>query len=441
VSEPADDQATPARPAPPPAKPNAGLGLGLVVAGLGISAVAAGVIQDQAWEFLLAGALGGLGLGLGLALVVAGAGLARGKRAPKSLLALLVLGLAALGSGVGPAWSRQARSARMLGIAQEELDHQYGSLDPYGSSSLRGLTRWFTREMADHGVDHAEALALLHPALDEADLNEAERLLEAQDAAELREMLIDLEEDETEYGVEVTPASRLAVQDALHAIYQAALASLDADVSGSRQFPVDPGLRTAFGEILRDLSAQREPVVHVSFHAQANLEPPEQNARLPSDAHVIPFGDAFAADQDSKRRDVFLRALMGAFDPVFPGTHLFDLRLLDGPAEGNLVFEVTSAVHLQPGYYEFTEGGKLLGFLHKVEVEWTFRLLDRAGQELYRTSTRSEPATEISINSDPSDPAWAPYSIMMDSAYYNYSREVTGRFGLEPPAPRTSFSY
>ena len=29
----------------------------------------------------------------------------------------------------------------------------------------------------------------------------------------------------------------------------------------------------------------------------------------------------------------------------------------------------------------------------------------------------------------------------MDSAYYNYSREVVGSFGLEPPASKTVFSY
>jgi hypothetical protein len=30
---------------------------------------------------------------------------------------------------------------------------------------------------------------------------------------------------------------------------------------------------------------------------------------------------------------------------------------------------------------------------------------------------------------------------MMDSAYYNYSREVTGRFGLVPPPKKDYFVY
>ena len=38
-------------------------------------------------------------------------------------------------------------------------------------------------------------------------------------------------------------------------------------------------------------------------------------------------------------------------------------------------------------------------------------------------------------------PEWGVYSILMDSAYYNYSREVVGRFGLKPPVEKAVFSY
>ena len=33
------------------------------------------------------------------------------------------------------------------------------------------------------------------------------------------------------------------------------------------------------------------------------------------------------------------------------------------------------------------------------------------------------------------------YSVLMDSAYYNYSRQVTGMFGLVPPPKKTTFAY
>ena len=42
---------------------------------------------------------------------------------------------------------------------------------------------------------------------------------------------------------------------------------------------------------------------------------------------------------------------------------------------------------------------------------------------------------------EPSDPNWAMYSIMMDSAYYNYARQITGQFGLAPPPVKQVFTY
>jgi hypothetical protein len=33
------------------------------------------------------------------------------------------------------------------------------------------------------------------------------------------------------------------------------------------------------------------------------------------------------------------------------------------------------------------------------------------------------------------------YSIMMDSAYYNYARQITGQFGLEPAPVKQVFTY
>ena len=54
---------------------------------------------------------------------------------------------------------------------------------------------------------------------------------------------------------------------------------------------------------------------------------------------------------------------------------------------------------------------------------------------------RSEPAGSVSVSTQPGDPDWGMYSVLMDSAYYNYARQVTGMFGLVPPPEKTVLAY
>jgi hypothetical protein len=45
------------------------------------------------------------------------------------------------------------------------------------------------------------------------------------------------------------------------------------------------------------------------------------------------------------------------------------------------------------------------------------------------------------MSRSPTDPSWAIYSVLMDSAYYNYARAITGKFGLVPPPVKAVFRY
>ena len=65
----------------------------------------------------------------------------------------------------------------------------------------------------------------------------------------------------------------------------------------------------------------------------------------------------------------------------------------------------------------------------------------RARKELGRFSFRSEPAKHVSYSTDPSDPKWAPYSIIMDSAADNFGRLIVGRLGLNPPPVRENYKF
>ena len=53
----------------------------------------------------------------------------------------------------------------------------------------------------------------------------------------------------------------------------------------------------------------------------------------------------------------------------------------------------------------------------------------------------TDPASNVGVSRSADSPQWALYSIVMDSAYFNYGRRLTGMFGLTPPPERTSFSF
>ena len=220
-------------------------------------------------------------------------------------------------------------------------------------------------------------------------------------------------------------------------------------------------LREAFGAVLTDLSRARDSNVYVSFQNTANLAPPKDFDKMikefqrdpqvlvdfpKGNAPVIDPGNAFSPAFDNKRRQTFLAAMTESFGQVFDG-QLLTLVPLDKGADkkGKIVIEVTSAIVRDNDVFLYTSSDtgvkKLVGFLMSFQVEWTFQLIDRNGKVLYKAKPAISRPSDAKFDTGPGDPDWAPYSVMMDSAYYNYSREVTGRFGLVPPPKKDYFVY
>lgn len=143
-----------------------------------------------------------------------------------------------------------------------------------------------------------------------------------------------------------------------------------------------------------------------------------------------------------------MTVLAESFRQVFDDTNLFTLVPLakQDDRKNKLVFEVTSTIYRRPSFFEYTKTNNgvesIAGLLFAIEVEWSFRILDRKGKVIYAPApSRSLPASNVSIESGDDDPDWAVYSVLMDSTYYNYSRSLTGSFGLEPPVEKTAFRY
>jgi hypothetical protein len=259
--------------------------------------------------------------------------------------------------------------------------------------------------------------------------------------------------------------ARKAAEKELASLYDTGKARLYAPPrSGSApEFPVDENLRGAFGGILAELSDSPDPSIYVSFTTSANLAPPPETdealklyrddpgvreAFPKGDIPVIDAGDAFSPSFDQRRRTTFITAMSESFAKVFD-SELISLVPLEKSAsrDGKIVIEVSSNISRQADFFiysaEVTPGVKRVkGLLFSIAVEWQFKIIDRDGKVVYEAPiTTSEAAERVRIQRGENDPKWALYSIMMDSAYYNYSREVAGRFGFEPAPVKDSFSY
>jgi hypothetical protein len=286
----------------------------------------------------------------------------------------------------------------------------------------------------------------------------AEEGVRKNDAGILREVLRHIERDHADD--KAFAEAREIARGGLDLLLKEATEQLKAPAGpkdGGPAAPVDEELRRAFLQVIGDLSGG-DGTVYVAFRHEANVDPPAgadavlqhkrslpevKEAFLAGDAPVVPPGQAFDPEFTRKRRDTFFTAMTEAFQRVFKHPGLLTLQpLADGEDRaGKFVFEVKSAAVRQPTYYTYTRQGKVAGLLFSLRTDWEFAVIDRRGRELYRKKTSSDPALNITYRSTPNDPAWAPYSVMMDSAFYNYGREVIARFGLTPPGERTEFAF
>jgi hypothetical protein len=161
---------------------------------------------------------------------------------------------------------------------------------------------------------------------------------------------------------------------------------------------------------------------------------------------IIDPGTAFSAAFDKARQASFVEAATEAFSEVFDAALLEIKPLQPGePRDGKIVLEVDSLIRRGANYFIYTSGPEgamtVVGLLFGIGVDWKLRLSHRDGKELYVNETISFPASNIRFRTGDGDPDWAVYSILMDSAYSNYSREVVGNFGLTPPTESGFFVF
>jgi hypothetical protein len=437
-----------------PAKPKPTGGHLRIIGGLGL-----GLIMGVAWlqnaheafesseGFGMAAVLSGL-FGASLLLLVTGLFAAAKRATPTLALIGVPVGVTLLGVGVGP-------FASTAFCTHDEAQRW----DELTAGAQLAPERWLA-EYADQ----------VHPKFQRPEwharymLARTERAIAAKDAAELRTILQQIAEpgrDPARYA-----ATEQAASKAFSEYYEAAKTKLYAPSGGGgvREFPVDESLRTAFGAVLEDLAHAPTAEVHVAFANTVDLTPPEgtdvllelyqsdpkARAAFPQGVPVIEPQQSFSPAYDSRRRQTFMRAMSESFGQVFDAHLLTLVPLEEGQArEGKIVIEVRSHLVRLPKFFFWEKEqpampGQLqvVGLLFGVAVDWELKVFGRDGTQLYaQPPVRSEPAESVGVMTQPGDPDWGMYSVLMDSAYYNYSRQVTGMFGLVPPPQKTELAY
>lgn len=437
------------QPYPPKTGPSKGVGILKVMVGFCLGMGFLGGVVVGGHEGIAVGAILGTLMGVGLRWVVTGGANVLGKKIPLlPSLAIILIGTL-IGAFAGPPVSEGHWKSQEASRWDDLM--AYSGPDDY-------VSHW---EWDSEYFDYVPAKYQREEAQGMRKYIEVREAIQENDLVELRKHVYDLAinyKDNEHYKLAFDTAS-----GELQNRYDAVLEKLAAPGQGGEdaEFPVDEDLRTAFKTMLTDLAKAPTSEVHVAFRNEAQLDAPEghevglqyqvevvkDELKLPvmDPPLVIDKGDAFSTVYDVARRNSFMQVSSTAFKEVFDA-NLLTLKPLESESrDGKFVLEVSSTIRRTATYYHYTKNDtgvrRLAGFLFAIVVDWELKLFDRNGELMYEKKVTSIPGSQLSIDSQPTDPAWAPYSILMDSAYYNYSREVVGNFGLTPPMEKNTFAY
>ncbi len=432
--------------APPAASPRPNRTAGALKSVLGLALIAASVYlyneharhtsnEPKAAE----GVITGLAAGLGLWLLMAGTGNLSGRR-PGWVPGVLILAACVTAGALAEPRVLQARRVRLEQEAWERLQASPRNYTDYEQYEL-----WAPYDMRRTGIAPAKAMARTHEELARLETAKTDRI------ATLRRLIHEHSSGVPDHErADMQPAIDLA-REALSKEYVRALDDIDRRVAAEaaatlaagakREFPDDPDMREAFRTMLMRLARSDDDHVYVAFASEGTLTvPPGSPATGPD--WVIPPGDAFSPDRENRRRRAFMTAMEDAIKSAM-GEPVVRLNYLSAgePRQGKVVLDVRCKTRQTPGGFTLTRDDKPAGTLLNFDVDWTLAVVDTDGRTLARKASSSNPAGSVGFRHARGDPSWAPYSVLMDSAYYNYCREITGRLGLRPPPVREYFAF
>jgi hypothetical protein len=248
--------------------------------------------------------------------------------------------------------------------------------------------------------------------------------------------------------------------------YDRTIADLQKKRAEANKKNIDQNLFEGVLSLLQALKKAPSPVITVGFKGQIDEVPttefqktfektvydmrmkdkPELKdiaRRQPDHSAILPRGAVFDPVQRARRENVILDRLRAVLAQAIK----HDIMVLQ-PVEAGQKAALEVGYHIfAPGrLYLYTAGDgpgreRVKGLLRGYEINWTITFLPPGAEEPFPCKLGSQPALSLNYSSHPSDPDWAPYAIILYSAFHDMSSRLIRGFALDPgPAPN-SFSF
>lgn len=267
---------------------------------------------------------------------------------------------------------------------------------------------------------------------------ECEEALQIGDFGKMREVALRVFNDDSKtYDDQV----RKHVQSAYKELFARGLKSIKPTKLAN------PEMTAAFKKALEAIAGNPNRRLLLKVDAKGGVGPTAADKAYMSDLSpeyaklpILAVGDAFGPPAEARRANSTRDAIQSSLNAVIPAD-LASIELATGkPSPEDVQFLIDADIRRLDGFYINSSNDVPDAFLYKMEVFWKFRVVVD-GKTVGDFSFRSEPAKSVNYSTNPGDPDWAPYSIMMDSASDNFARLVVGSLGLEPPAEKTSYTF
>jgi hypothetical protein len=185
-----------------------------------------------------------------------------------------------------------------------------------------------------------------------------------------------------------------------------------------------------------------------------------QIARDMGGSSIIKLGDTFSPEHVERRHVLILERFREAVNKVLAE----DIITLEMAPKGeDPILEINYHTYACGQLYIYTQTtqmpgvpqlpvvpgipgfekprGTAKGMLREYRTNWKININTPGTGEECVFKLESHAAREIQLRTEPSDPNWAPYAIMLYSSFHDLSNRLIKGLTLEPPSERTSFSF
>jgi hypothetical protein len=211
---------------------------------------------------------------------------------------------------------------------------------------------------------------------------------------------------------------------------------------------VTVGFKSSFDAVPATPLAKTNESANHKLYSQSEPEVKAIADKSPDKTAILAPGGAFESDQVSRREAVILARLKESVEKML-GADILTFEPVQGGAEPMLLV----AYHTYPTgdllLWTQTGGGAIplfrkrtvRGLVRKYLFDWTITIRPPGKAEPTVFKLTSSPAESLHYRNQPQDPGWAPYAVVMYSAFYDLSGRMIREFGLQPPPAPNSFSF